>query len=81
MAKEASDSRPEIFSPGNSLDAKILELDQKLRKIKLSPKAAQEDEEASLMKKFGKNASKSGAKLAKYFSKGYGEKTKLKKNK
>lgn len=73
LAKEASDSRPEIFSPGNSLDAKILELDQKLRKIKLSPKAAQEDEEASLMKKFGKNASKSGAKLASIFQKAMGK--------
>ena len=76
LAKEAADARVDIYSPGNSLDAKILELDQQLRKIKLSPRAAQEDEEASLMKKFGKNASKSGAKLASIFQKAIGKKEK-----
>ena len=35
LAKESSDARPEIFSPGNSLDAKITELDLETRKIKL----------------------------------------------
>ena len=74
LAKEAADARVDIFSPGNSLDAKILDLDQIGRKLKLSPKAAQEDEEASLMKKFGKNASKSGAKLASIFQKAMGKK-------
>jgi small subunit ribosomal protein S1 len=74
LAKEAADQRIDIYSPGNSLDAKIIELDQSKRKIKLSPKAAQEDEEASLMKKFGKNASKSGAKLASIFQKAMGKK-------
>ena len=76
LAKEAADARVDIYSPGNSLDSKILELDQQTRKIKLSPKAAQEDEEASLMKKFGKNASKSGAKLASIFQKAIGKKEK-----
>ena len=27
LAKETSDARPEVFSPGNALDAKITELD------------------------------------------------------
>ena len=54
LAKEAADARVDIYSPGNSLDSKILELDQQLRKIKLSPRAAQEDEEASLMKNLEK---------------------------
>ncbi len=76
LAKEVADARVDIYSPGNSLDSKILELDQQTRKIKLSPKAAQEDEEASLMKKFGKNASKSGAKLASIFQKAMGKKEK-----
>ena len=76
LAREASDSRPEIFSPGNSLDAKIVEFDKLNKKIKLSPRAAQEDEEASLMKKFGKNASKSGQKLASIFQKAMGKKDK-----
>ena len=39
LAKESADARPEVFSPGNALDAKITELDLKLRKIKLSVKA------------------------------------------
>ena len=61
LAKEASDSRVDIFSKGNALDAKILELDYGLRKISLSPKAAQIDEEKSLIAKFGEGATKSGA--------------------
>ena len=49
LAKETSDARPEVFSPGNALDAKITELDLEFRKIKLSVKAAQIDEEKSLI--------------------------------
>ena len=40
---------------------KITELDVKNRKIKLSVKAAQIDEEKSLISKFGEGATKSGA--------------------
>ena len=72
LAKESSDARPEIFSPGNALDAKITELDLKTRKIKLSVKAAQIQEEKSLMKKFGANAAKSGATLKGIFEKAIG---------
>ena len=45
LAKDSADARPEVFSPGNALDAKIVELDLVTRKIKLSVKAAQIDEE------------------------------------
>ena len=79
LAKEAADARPEIFSPGNALDAKITELDVKTRKIKLSVKAAQIEEEKSLMKKFGANAAKSGATLKGIFEKAIGGKKKKKK--
>tara|TARA_B110001452_G_scaffold208501_1_gene178772 strand:+ start:300 stop:2024 length:1725 start_codon:yes stop_codon:yes gene_type:complete len=72
LAKESADARPEIFSPGNALDAKITELDLSARKIKLSVKAAQIQEEKSLMKKFGANASKSGATLKNIFEKAMG---------
>ena len=58
LAKESADARPEVFSPGNALDAKITELDLKNRKIKLSVKAAQLDEEKSLIAKFGEGATK-----------------------
>ena len=51
LAKDAADARPEVFSTGNALDAKITELDVKARRVKLSVKAAQIDEEKSLIEK------------------------------
>ena len=63
LAKDAANARPEVFSPGNALDAKITDLDVKARRIKLSVKAAQIDEEKSLIAKFGEGATKSGATL------------------
>ncbi len=76
LAKEAADARPEVFSSGNALDAKITELDLNNRKIKLSVKAAQIDEEKSLIKKFGEGATKSGATLKGIFEKAIGKKDK-----
>ena len=81
LAKEAADARPEVFSPGNALDAKITELDLKTRKIKLSVKAAQLDEEKSLIAKFGEGATKSGATLKGIFEKAIGGKKKKKEEK
>ena len=74
LAKESADARPEIFSPGNLLDSKLVELDLKTRKIKLSVKAAQLDEEKSLIAKFGEGATKSGATLKGIFEKAIGKK-------
>ena len=79
LAKDAADARPEVFSPGNALDAKITELDLKTRKIKLSVKAAQIDEEKSLIAKFGEGATKSGATLKGIFEKAIGKKGKKEK--
>ncbi len=81
LAKESSDARPEVFSPGNALDAKITELDLKIRKIKLSVKAAQIDEEKSLIAKFGEKATTSGATLKGIFEKAIGSKKKKKEEK
>ena len=81
LAKESADARPEIFSPGNSLDAKITELSLTDRKIKLSVKAAQIDEEKSLIAKFGEGATKSGATLKGIFEKAIGSKKKKKEEK
>ena len=81
LAKESADARPEVFSPGNALDAKITELDLKSRKIKLSVKAAQIDEEKSLIAKFGEGATKSGATLKGIFEKAIGSKKKKKEDK
>ena len=79
LAKEAADARPEVFSSGNVLDAKITELDLKTRKVKLSVKAAQIDEEKSLIAKFGEGATKSGATLKGIFEKAIGKKEKKEK--
>ena len=76
LAKEAPDQRPEVFSKDNALDSKIVELDLKARRIKLSPKAAQLDEEKSLIAKFGEGATKSGATLKGIFEKAIGKKGK-----
>ena len=79
LAKESADARPEVFSPGNALDAKITELDLKTRRVKLSVKAAQIDEEKSLIAKFGEGATKSGATLKGIFEKAIGKKDKKEK--
>ena len=80
LAKSSADARPEVFSPGNALDAKITELDLEKRKIKLSVKAAQIDEEKSLVAKFGEGATKSGATLKGIFEKRLEEKLQKKIN-
>ena len=79
LAKDAADARPEVFSKGNALDAKITELDLNNRRIKLSVKAAQIDEEKSLIAKFGEGATKSGATLKGIFEKAIGKKGKKEK--
>jgi small subunit ribosomal protein S1 len=79
LAKDSADARPEVFSKDNALDAKITELDLKNRKIKLSVKAAQIDEEKSLIAKFGEGATKSGATLKGIFEKAIGKKDKKEK--
>ncbi len=79
LAKDAADARPEVFSPGNALDAKIIELDLSNRRVKLSVKAQQIDEEKSLIAKFGAGATKSGATLKGIFEKAIGKKGKKEK--
>jgi len=79
LAKDNADARPEVFSKDNALDAKITELDIENRKIKLSVKAAQIDEEKSLIAKFGEGATKSGATLKGIFEKAIGKKSKKEK--
>ena len=81
LAKEASDARVDVFSKGNALDAKILDLDIATRRISLSPKAAQIDEEKSLVAKFGEGAAKSGATLKGIFEKALSVKGKKNKDK
>ena len=79
LAKDASAARPEVFSKDNALDAKITELDIGNRRVKLSVKAAQIDEEKTLIAKFGEGATKSGATLKGIFEKAIGKKNKKEK--
>jgi small subunit ribosomal protein S1 len=79
LAKETADARPEIFVPGNALDAMITDLDLDKREVFLSVKAAQIYEEKGLVAKFGANAAKSGATLAGIFQKALGKTSKKKK--
>jgi len=79
LAIDSADARPEVFSPGNALDAKITELDLKTRRVKLSVKAAQIEEQKSLIAKFGEGATKSGATLKGIFEKAIGKKEKKEK--
>ena len=81
LAKESADARPEIFVPGNALDAMVTELDLIKREVGLSVKAAQIYEEKSLVAKFGEGAAKSGATLAGIFQKALGKKPAKKKKK
>jgi small subunit ribosomal protein S1 len=79
LAKDSADQRPEVFSKDNALDAKLVELDLHTRRIKLSPKSAQLDEEKSLIAKFGEGATKSGATLKGIFEKAIGKRDKKEK--
>ena len=79
LALEAADARSDIFSGGEKLDSKIVELDFEKRVLRLSPKEAQKDEQKSLIKKFGKNATTSGQKLASIFKTALGKKDKKEK--
>ena len=79
LAIESADQRPEVFSKDNALDSMITELDLKMRKIKLSVKAAQLRDQKSLIAKFGEGATKSGATLKGIFEKAIGKKEKKEK--
>ena len=81
LAIEAADQRAEVFSKDNKLDAKLVELSLKTRTIKLSVRAAEEDAQKSLIKKFGENAAKSGGTLKDILSSALGGKKKKKEKK
>ena len=79
LAVEPADCRPEIYSVGNTMaDALIEELNFEIRRVVLSPRAAQKREQDSLIKKFGEGAAKSGATLAGILSSALGKKKKKK---
>ncbi len=61
LSRERSEQRTDRFAVGEKVDAKVVSLDKKTRKITLSIKAREIDEDKQAMKKFG--STESGASL------------------
>ena len=61
LSRERSEQRPERFAAGEKIDAKIMQVDAKSRKLTLSVKALEAEEEKKAMAEFG--SSDSGASL------------------
>ena len=61
LSRERSEQRPDRFAVGEKVDAKVISVDQKARKVALSIKAREIDEDKQAMKEFG--STESGASL------------------
>jgi small subunit ribosomal protein S1 len=61
LSRERSEQRPDRFAVGEKVDAKITQIDPKTRKLTLSIKARESDEEKQAMAEYG--SSDSGARL------------------
>ncbi len=61
LSRERSEQRPDRFAVGEKVDAKITTIDKKSRKVNLSIKAREVDEDKQAMKEFG--STESGASL------------------
>ena len=79
LAKNPEDCRPEIFNPGNKVDCMIIDLDIEKRKVNLSIKDLEIQNEQRDIKKFGKDGSKSGAVLGDILGKVFSSKKAKKK--
>ena len=60
LAKRIEDCRPEIFRRGDRISAMIINLKKSTRKVDLSIKEMEEQQEAVNIKKYGKDGSSSG---------------------
>jgi len=61
LAKDPENCRPEVFNPGNKVDCMIVDLDLEKRKVNLSIKELEIQNEKIAIKKYGKDGSSSGA--------------------
>ncbi|MBM3534555.1 MAG: 30S ribosomal protein S1 [Alphaproteobacteria bacterium] len=61
LSRERSEQRPDRFAVGEKVDAKITQIDPKTRKLTLSVKARESDEEKQAMAEYG--STDSGARL------------------
>ena len=76
LAKDPENCRPEIFQIGNRTDCMVTDLDFKKRKVTLSIKELEIENEKRDIKKFGKDGSKSGAVLGDILGKVFSTKKK-----
>jgi len=79
LAKDPENCRPEIFNPGNKVDCMITDLDVGKRRVNLSIKDLEIQNEQRDIKKFGKDGSKSGAVLGDILGKVFSSKKAKKK--
>jgi small subunit ribosomal protein S1 len=61
LARDRADQRPERFAPGEKVDARIIQFDRRARKVQVSIKALEMQEEKDAMEKYG--SSDAGASL------------------
>jgi small subunit ribosomal protein S1 len=61
LSRDRSEQRPDRFAVGEKVDAKVTQIDRAARKVSLSIKAREMDEEKRAMAEFG--SSDSGASL------------------
>ena len=79
LAKEIENCRPEIFNKGNKVDCMITDLDKKgKRKVSLSIKKLEIENEKIAIKKYGKGGTSSGQMLGDILGKVLGSKKKTK---
>ena len=78
LAKDIENCRPEIFTMGNKVDCMIVGLDQEKRKVSLSIKELEIQNEKIAIKKYGKDGTSSGQMLGDILGKVLGSKKKKK---
>ncbi len=81
LAKEIENCRPEIFNKGNKVDCMIIGLDKEKRKVSLSIKELEIQNEKIAIKKYGKGGTSSGQMLGDILGKVLGSKKKTNKKK
>ena len=74
LAKEIENCRPEVFNEGNKVDCMIVGLDKNKRKVSLSIKELEIQNEKIAIKKYGKGGTSSGQILGDILGKAFGSK-------
>ena len=79
LAKEIENCRPEVFNKGNKVDCMIVGLEKDKRKVSLSIKELEIENEKIAIKKYGKGGTSSGQILGDILGKAFGKKVSKKK--